>query len=130
MRPTDIRSYLDILKREKELCIIDVPVDPYLELAEIQRRTVEGPALLLTSVVLPSRSQPLIGTRRRKLAFGEDLPGPQSGEAVESDNAIAHNALGHRDLLRTALKLGTKSCSGPVMENVMNPPRSRALPQI
>ena len=139
MRPTDIRSYLDILKREKELCIIDVPVDPYLELAEIQRRTVarQGPALLFTSVkgtAFPVATN-LFGTRRRiELAFGEDPSRfvRRVAEAVERLTAPSLTALwNYRDLLRTGLRLGTKSCrSGPVMENVMNPPRLKALPQI
>jgi 3-polyprenyl-4-hydroxybenzoate decarboxylase len=40
MRPDNIGNYLEILQREKELCIIDRPIDPYPELAEIQRRVL------------------------------------------------------------------------------------------
>jgi UbiD family decarboxylase len=52
MRPVNIRDYLEILKREGELHVIDLPVNPYLELAEIQKRVVsqQGPALLSTPV--------------------------------------------------------------------------------
>ena len=139
MRPINIRSYLDILKREKELCIIDLPVDPYLELAEIQRRTVarHGPALLFTSVkgtAFPVATN-LFGTRRRiELAFGEDPSRfvRRVAEAVERLTAPSFTALwDYRDLLQTGLKLGTKSCrSGPVLESAMNPPRLKAFPQI
>ena len=102
MRPIDIRSYLDILKREKELCIIDLPVDPYLELAEIQRRTVarQGPALLFTNVkdtAFPVVTN-LFGTRRRiELAFGEDPSRfvRRVAEAVERlATPVTHSALG------------------------------------
>ena len=49
---TDLRSFIDLLKKEGELRVIDAVVDPCLELAEIQRRVVkrQGPALLFTNV--------------------------------------------------------------------------------
>ncbi|MCW5200699.1 UbiD family decarboxylase, partial [Desulfobulbus sp. F4] len=49
---TSLRQYLDILRRENELLIIDAEVDPYLEIAEIHRRVIAagGPALLFTKV--------------------------------------------------------------------------------
>ena len=74
---SNIRDYLEILKREGELHVVDLPVDPCLELAEIQRRVVmqQGPALLFTSVKetpFPVATN-LFGTRRRiELAFGEE----------------------------------------------------------
>jgi UbiD family decarboxylase len=139
MHPTNISSYLEILKKENELCVIDLPVDPYLELAEIQRRTVkrQGPALLFTSVrgsAFPVATN-LFGTRRRiDLAFGKN---PfrffrRVIEALEHLSAPSLSTLwNYRDLIQTALKLGTKTCrSGPAVERVMNPPRLKALPQI
>src|SRR6266498_4027790 len=77
MRHPNLRSFLDTLKREGELRVIEEEVDPYLELAEIHRCVVarQGPALLFTRV---SRTQfpvvtNLFGTRRRiDLAFGEE----------------------------------------------------------
>ena len=50
--PENLRVFLDLLKKNGELHIIDAPVDPCLELAEIQRRVVaqQGPALLFTNV--------------------------------------------------------------------------------
>jgi UbiD family decarboxylase len=76
---TDLRSYLDQLRREKQLVVIDAPVSPYLELAEIHRRVIseEGPALLFTNV--EGKSFPVVtnlfGTRERvEMAFG---PAPE-----------------------------------------------------
>jgi hypothetical protein len=40
MRPDNIGNYLEIPRREKELCIIDRLIDPYLEPAEIERRVL------------------------------------------------------------------------------------------
>jgi 4-hydroxy-3-polyprenylbenzoate decarboxylase len=75
--PSDLRSWLDLLRREDELVEIDAEVDPYLEVTEIVDRTVKsgGPALLFTN---PKGSEhPLLvnqfGTERRMaLAFGVD----------------------------------------------------------
>jgi len=73
--PADLRSWLDLLRKEGELHEIDAEVDPYLEVTEIVDRTVKsgGPALLFKN---PKGSpHPLLvnqfGTERRMaLAFG------------------------------------------------------------
>ena len=139
MRPVNLQSYLDILKRENELSIVDLPVDPYLELAEIQRRTVarQGPALLFANVkgsTFPVVTN-LFGTHRRiELAFGEEPTRfvQRVKEAVDRLTSPSLKALwGYRDLIRTGLKLGTRSSrSGPVLERVMRPARLKTLPQI
>ena len=75
MAPSDLRSWIELLRREGELVEIDAEVDPYLEVTEIVDRTVKagGPALLFTN---PKGSDhPLLvnhfGTERRMcLAFG------------------------------------------------------------
>ena len=65
----DLRTFIDQLKRDDDLVIVDVPVDPYLEVAEIHRRVIAagGPALLFTNVT--NASFPLVtnlfGTSRR-----------------------------------------------------------------
>ena len=71
----DLRTFIDQLQRDGDLVIVDVPVDPYLEVAEIHRRVIAagGPALLFTNV--KDASFPLVtnlfGTSRRaELAFG------------------------------------------------------------
>ena len=77
MPPADLRSWLDLLRKEGELHEIDAEVDPYLEVTEIVDRTVKsgGPALLFKN---PKGSpHPLLvnqfGTERRMaLAFGVD----------------------------------------------------------
>ena len=139
MRPMNISGFLECLKQERELRVIDTPVDPYLELAEIQRRVVaqQGPALLFTQVKgteFPVATN-LFGTRRRiDLAFGED-PYRFFKRVVEAIETLAMPSVSQlwkfRDLAKTGLKLGTADCrSGPVLECVMNPPRLKALPQI
>lgn len=70
------REFIEILKKEKELLVIEEEVDPDLEIAEIQRRVVakKGPALLFTKVK-GSKFQVatnLYGsTKRMELAFGK-----------------------------------------------------------
>jgi 4-hydroxy-3-polyprenylbenzoate decarboxylase len=72
----DLRSWIDLLKREGELVEVEAEVDPELEITEIVDRTVKGggPALLFRR---PKGSdRPLLinqfGTERRMcLAFGE-----------------------------------------------------------
>jgi 4-hydroxybenzoate decarboxylase subunit C len=139
MGPINIRSFLEILKRERELHVIDLPIDPYLELAEIQRRVVsqQGPALLFTSVKGSSFpvTTNLFGTRRRiDLAFGEE-PFHFFKRTVEAAERLTKPSLSalwdFRDLAGTALKLGTRICrSGPVLDRTMKPARLTALPQI
>ena len=72
---TDIRAFLDVLRREGDLVEIDAQVDPDLEAAEIHRRVIAagGPAILFKNV----KGSPwpcvtnLFGTQRRvELAFG------------------------------------------------------------
>lgn len=138
-RPINTRSFLEILKKEGELHVIDAPVDPYLELAEIQRRVVEqkGPALLFTQVKgsqFPVTTN-LFGSRRRiDLAFGEDPTRffQRVAQAAEILAAPSFSTLwSFRDIASKILKLGiaTKR-SGPVFECTMDPPRMSALPQI
>jgi 4-hydroxy-3-polyprenylbenzoate decarboxylase len=73
----DLRSWIDLLKREGELVEVDAEVDPYLEITEITDRVVKsgGPALLFRNV--KGAERPLLinqfGTERRMcLAFGEE----------------------------------------------------------
>ena len=72
----DLRSFLDQLRRDRDLVEITAPVDPVLEAAEIHRRVIAagGPALLFTNV--KGAAFPLVtnlfGTARRaELAFGK-----------------------------------------------------------
>jgi UbiD family decarboxylase len=49
---SDLRSWIDLLRREGELAEVEAEVDPYLEITEIVDRTVKsgGPALLFSNV--------------------------------------------------------------------------------
>ena len=139
MRHINIRSFLDTLQRERELHVIETPVDPYLELAEIQRRVVasHGPALLFTNVKgteFPVAMN-LFGTRRRiDLAFGEE-PHRFFKRVVEAAEILMSPSFSRfwefRDLAKTGIKLGTDTRrSGPVLQTAMQPPRLTTLPQI
>ena len=72
---TDLRAFIEQLQRDRDLAVIDAPVDPVLEAAEIHRRVIAagGPTLLFTNV--DGAEFPLVtnlfGTSRRaELAFG------------------------------------------------------------
>jgi UbiD family decarboxylase len=139
MKHPNLRSFLETLRRERELHVIEESVDPHLELAEIQRRTValQGPALLFTRVKgsqFPVATN-LFGSRRRiELAFGEN-PQRFLRRIVEAAETLLPPRLSElwqfRDLLQTGFKLGTRTIrSGPVLEHRMEPPLLGALPQI
>jgi UbiD family decarboxylase len=133
----NLRSFLDLLRREKDLITVDVEVDPYLELAEIHRRVIEhgGPALLFRRVkgsrfaVVTN----LFGTAKRiELAFG-----PKPEQFVKELVGVAEALLPprrselwkHRSLLRDFLKLGTRIVSrAPVTEVIDRPGRLDELP--
>ncbi|PKA27091.1 4-hydroxybenzoate decarboxylase [Leptospira sp. mixed culture ATI2-C-A1] len=68
-------DFVRLLQTEGELHVISDPVDPYLELAEIQRRVVakKGPALLFTNVKgtkFPVATNLYGSEKRIHLAFG------------------------------------------------------------
>src|SRR6266481_4937777 len=133
----NLRSFLDLLRREKDLISIDTEVDPYLELAEVHRRVIErgGPALLFTRV--KGSSHPVVtnlfGTPKRiDLAFG-----PKPEQFVKELVSVAESLLPpqrselwkHRSLVRDFLKLGTKTVArGPVTEALDRPGRLDELP--
>ncbi len=139
MRHPDLRSFLDTLRREGELAVIEETIDPNLELAEIQRRTVarHGPALLFTRVArtaFPVVTN-LFGTPHRiELAFGDDPPKifRRVAEAAEVLMPPSLTKLWQfRDLAKLALTTGTRTRrTGAVLECVMQPARLRTLPQI
>ncbi len=135
----NLRTFLDLLTREKEITTIDAEVDPYLELAEIHRRVIdrEGPALWFKRV----KGSPypvvtnLFGTKRRiDLAFG---PKPEAivRELVAVADLLLPPRAGelwkHRSLGRDVLRMGTKNTTkSPVTEVRDNPARLDELPVI
>lgn len=133
----DLRAFLDRLRRENDLAVIEAPVDARLEVSEIHRRVIAagGPALLFTNV--KDADFPLVtnlfGTgRRAELAFGarplrliqrlvhlaETLLPPTPGKLW-----------GARDLAGEALRIGlSKRNKGPVTEIVTDNVRLDRLP--
>ncbi len=133
----NLRTFLDLLTREKEIITIDAEVDPYLEAAEIHRRVIEegGPALFFKRI--KGSRYPVVtnlfGTKRRiELAFG-----PKPEVLVRRFAQVAESLLPlraaelwkHRSLALEALKLGTRNTTrAPVTEVVDRPARLNELP--
>ncbi len=119
--------------------MVEAPVDPDQEVAEIHRRVIAagGPALLFTQV--RGADFPLVtnlfGTpRRARLAFGS-----RPFEIVERAASLPQELMpptlgrlwGARDLGVDLLKVGLKHRSaGPVREVTMKPPRLDRLPAL
>ncbi|UNK17724.1 UbiD family decarboxylase [Paenibacillus sp. N3/727] len=113
----NVRQWLETLGKEKDLAVIEAPVDPYLELAEIHRRVIEegGPALLFTNVKgtpYPVATN-LFGTSRRvDLAFG-----PRPEQLIKSLIGATETLLpptmaalwNERGLIKDILKVGMKT---------------------
>ena len=78
---SDLRQFVSRLEHDRDLVTVDVPVDAYLEAAEIHRRVIAagGPALLFTNIRTTNGERAtsrlvtnLFGTAKRaELAFGE-----------------------------------------------------------
>src|SRR3989440_8343055 len=133
----NLRTFLDLLRRENDLITIEAEVDPYLELAEIHRRVIErgGPALLFKRV--KGSRYPVVtnlfGTAKRiELAFG-----PRPEQFVKELVSVAEALLPpqrselwkHRSPVRDFLKLGRKTVSrGPVVEVIDRPGHLDELP--
>ena len=135
----DLRTFLDQLRRDRDVVEIRAPVDPYLEAAEIHRRVIAagGPALLFTNVkgsAFPVVTN-LFGTARRaELAFGE-RPFRLIRRLVELAETLLPPTPGAlwgardvgRELLRVGLKRGGR---GPVTEVVTGDVRLDSLPAL
>ena len=124
---TNLRSFIQVLQKEKEIIEVTAPVDPVLELAEIQRRVVEaqGPALLFTRVKgsnFPVVTN-LFGTQRRlELAIGS-RPEIIVKKALAALERLMSPKLGvlwqERDWLLDLLRCGVKKVNprkAPVLE--------------
>src|SRR6266496_722780 len=133
----NLRTFLDLLTREKDIVTIEAETDPYLEIAEIHRRVIQegGPALLFKRV--KGSSYPVVtnlfGTERRiERAFG-----PKPEAIVRGLVHVAESLLPpqpselwkHRSLLQDAMRLGTRNTTrSPVTQVVDRPPRLDQLP--
>ena len=136
---SDLRTFLDQLRRDGDLVEIGAPVDANLEAAEIHRRVIAagGPALLFTNV--KGADFPLVtnlfGTARRaELAFGT-----RPLAFIKRVVHLAETMLpptpaklwGARDVGLDLLKVGTKRiAAGPVREVVTKDVRLDRLPVI
>ncbi|MBU1567168.1 MAG: UbiD family decarboxylase [Proteobacteria bacterium] len=135
----DLPSYLELLKREKQLLLIEEEVDPYLEIAEIHRRVIArgGPALLFTKVKgsnFPVTTN-LFGTSKRlELAFG-NKPQQFVRDLVRLAESIMPLSISQlwksKQLFFDGLKIGLKNVgSGPILDNCQNPPQLSSLPML
>jgi len=133
----DLRAFLEELRRDGDLAVVDAPVSARLEAAEIHRRVVAagGPALLFTRVLdseFPLATN-LFGTARRaELAFGR-----RPGRLVRRLVHLAETLLpptpsklwGARDLALAALRVGLKrNRTGPVRDVTTTDVRLDRLP--
>ena len=133
----DLRAFLDQLRKDGELRVVDAEVDARLEAAEIHRRVIAagGPALLFSRVrnaELPLVTN-LFGTARRaQLAFGR-RPGRLIRRVVELAETLlpptAGKLWGARDAITDVMRIGLRSrASGPVTEVVTKDVRLDRLP--
>ena len=123
----NLHEFIELLKKENEIKIIDAKVDPVLEIAEIQRRVAAevGPALLFTNVKgsdFPVATN-LIGSRRRvELAVGgkPELVIKKAVASMDQLMSLKAKALWkERDWLFGLRKIGLKnvrSSKAPVLE--------------
>ncbi|REK60538.1 MAG: 4-hydroxybenzoate decarboxylase [Cohnella sp.] len=116
---SSLRPFLEVLRKDKDLAIIEAPVDPYLEIAEIHRRVIqeEGPALLFTNVKgspFPVATNMFGTSRRVDLAFGprpEQLMNRLVG-AIDKLLPPTFSALWQeKDMLLDLLKIGLRKTS-------------------
>lgn len=136
---TDLRLFLEQLRRDRDVVEVTAPVDAALEAAEIHRRVIAagGPALLFTNV--KGADFPLVtnlfGTARRaELAFG-----PRPLAFIKRLVHLAETMLpptpaklwGARDIGFDLLKVGMRRlAAGPVREVVTTDVRLDRLPVI
>jgi UbiD family decarboxylase len=135
----DLRAFLDRLKRDGDLVVVEAEVDPRLEAAEVHRRVIAagGPALLFRRVRgadFPLVSN-LFGTARRaELAFGK-RPARLVRRVAELAEGLMPPTAGKlwraRDVALEALRIGlSRRASGPVTEVVTDDVRLDRLPAL
>jgi UbiD family decarboxylase len=124
---SNLRVFIEQLQRERQLKVIEAPVDPNLEIAEIHRRVIDeqGPALLFTNVKgakFPVLTN-LFGTSRRvDLAFGPRPEQLMRGVIGAMDTLLPPTPSAvwkQRGLLLDLLKVGIKevpASSAPVLQ--------------
>lgn len=133
----NLRQFIDLLYKQKEIVKISYCVDPHLELAEIHRRVAaaNGPALLFTNV--KDSSFPVVtnlfGTPKRvSLAF-KNRPEETIQEAVQLLTQDFPPSLKKvwqkRSLLKKMFRMGCKRArSAPVLQHRQATPDLEQLP--
>ncbi len=121
----NLRSFIELLRREGEIIDITAEVDPYLEIAEIHRRIIDerGKALYFSRVKgseFPVVTNLFGTTRRMELAFGRQ-PLAFVKRLVVAAEELLPPTLGRlwqfRDLARSAARMGVRTVgSPPVLE--------------
>ncbi len=136
---TDLRAFINQLRRDRDVVEVRTEVDPVEEIAEIHRRVIAGggPALLFTNV--KGADFPLVtnlfGTpRRAELAFGQ-RPLAFIKRLVHLAETILPPTPAKlwdaRDIGLAAMKIGTRRRSaGPVTEVVTRDVRLDRLPAL
>ncbi len=135
----DLRSFIEQLRRDGDLAVVEAQVDARLEVAEIHRRVIAagGPALLVANVRgadLPLVTN-LFGTARRaELAFG-GRPLRLIRRLVELAETLLPPSLGKlwaaRDMGRELLRVGARRRrTGPVTEVLTDDVRLDRLPAL
>jgi 4-hydroxy-3-polyprenylbenzoate decarboxylase len=128
---SDLRSWIDLLRREGELAEVDAEVDPYLEITEIVDRTVKagGPALFFKNV--KGSEHPLLinqfGSERRMcLALGEpslDAVARRLEDVLEMQppQGLVEKVKGLGKLKRLADSMPKTVSAGPCQELELEP---------
>lgn len=133
----NLRSFIEVLRKEGELVEIEAEVDPYLEIAEIHRRVIEQQGKALFFKRVKNSSFPVVtnlfGTNKRiELAFSA-RPQEFVKTAVEMlDHLLPpkpKELWKYRRMGLDALKLGTKEVKkAPVLERFSREPKLTELP--
>src|SRR5215210_936607 len=131
MPASDLRSWIDLLRREGELVEVEAEVDPYLEITEITDRVVKkgGPALLFRN--LKGSERPLLinqfGSERRMcLALGRptlDAVARKLEDVIEMQppQGLVEKVKGLGKLKRLAASPPTTVGKGVCQELVLEP---------
>ena len=135
----DLREFLDALRREGDLAVVEAEADPRLEIPEIHRRVIEegGPALLFAR---PKGSEfpvvtNLFGTQKRlELAFG-GRPLAFVKTAVRAATELVPptpaSLWKFRSFFADALRVGTtRAHAAPVTDVVETTPDLTRLPAL
>ncbi len=133
----NLRSFIEVLRKENELVEIEAEVDPYLEIAEIHRRVIDEQGKALFFKNTKNSRFPVItnlfGTAKRiELGFGK-RPQEFVRRAVEMVEILLppkpKELWQFRDMAWTGLKLGTKNIrNAPVLDVVQTPPKLEEIP--